>query len=116
MLRDLSLEHGKSVDLRITGGATLVDRLILERLTDPLVHLVRNAFDHGLEDPQTRIAMGKPAKGLIEISAAYRGNQTLITIRDDGAGISLENVKAKAAKLGLDSTLLETAQRPNSST
>lgn len=110
MLRDLSLEHGKSVDLRITGGATLIDRMILERLTDPLVHLVRNAFDHGIEDPQTRVEMGKSAKGLIEISAAYRGNQTLITIRDDGAGISLENVKAKAAKLGLDSTLLETAQ------
>jgi two-component system, chemotaxis family, sensor histidine kinase and response regulator PixL len=110
MLRDLSLEHGKSVDLKITGGATLIDRVILERLTDPLVHLVRNAFDHGIEVPQNRVAMGKSAKGLIEISAAYRGNQTLITIRDDGAGISLENVKAKATKLGLDSTILETAQ------
>jgi two-component system, chemotaxis family, sensor histidine kinase and response regulator PixL len=110
MLRDLSLEHGKSVDLRITGGTTLIDRMILERLSDPLVHLVRNAFDHGMEDPQTRIAMGKPAKGLIEISAAYRGNQTLITIRDDGAGISLENVKAKATQLGVDSTILETAK------
>jgi two-component system, chemotaxis family, sensor histidine kinase and response regulator PixL len=110
MLRDLSLEHGKSVDLRIAGGTTLIDRMILERLTDPLVHLVRNAFDHGIEDPQTRIAMGKPAKGLIEISAAYRGNQTLITIRDDGAGISLDRVKAKATKLGIDSTLLETAK------
>jgi two-component system, chemotaxis family, sensor histidine kinase and response regulator PixL len=110
MLRDLSLEHGKSVDLKIAGGTTLIDRVILETLTDPLVHLLRNAFDHGIESPQTRMAMGKPAKGLIEISAAYRGNQTLITIRDDGAGISLDNVKAKAIKLGIDSTLLSTAK------
>jgi two-component system, chemotaxis family, sensor histidine kinase and response regulator PixL len=110
MLRDLGLQHGKSVDLKISGGATLIDRVILETLTDPLVHLVRNAFDHGIEDPQTRIAHGKPAKGLIEISAAYRGNQTLITLRDDGSGISLDKVKAKAAQLGIDNTLLASAQ------
>jgi chemosensory pili system protein ChpA (sensor histidine kinase/response regulator) len=110
MLRDLSREHGKSVDLKISGGATLIDRVILETLTDPLVHLVRNAFDHGIEDSQTRIAYGKSAKGLIEISAAYRGNQTLITLRDDGAGISLDRVKAKATQLGIDNTLLESAQ------
>lgn len=110
MLRDLSREHGKSIDLKISGGTTLIDRVILETLTDPLVHLVRNAFDHGIEDPQTRIAHGKAAKGLIEISAAYRGNQTLITLRDDGAGISLDKVKAKATQLGIDNTLLETAQ------
>jgi two-component system, chemotaxis family, sensor histidine kinase and response regulator PixL len=110
MLRDLSLEHGKSVDLRIAGGTTLIDRVILETLTDPLVHLLRNAFDHGIENPQARLAQGKPAKGLIEISASYRGNQTLITIKDDGAGISLDNIKAKAAKLGIDSTLLSTAK------
>ncbi len=110
MLRDLNLEHGKAVDLKISGGATLIDRVILETLTDPLVHLVRNAFDHGIEDPQTRIAHGKAAKGLIEISAAYRGNQTLITLRDDGSGISLDKVKAKAAQLGIDNTLLASAQ------
>ncbi len=110
MLRELSLQHGKSVDLKLSGGATLIDRVILETLTDPLVHLVRNAFDHGIEDPQTRIANGKSAKGLIEISAAYRGNQTLITLRDDGAGISLDKVKAKAAQLGIDNTLLASAQ------
>jgi two-component system, chemotaxis family, sensor histidine kinase and response regulator PixL len=110
MMRDLSLEHGKSVDLKIAGGSTLIDRVILEALTDPLVHLLRNAFDHGLEDTQTRIATGKPAKGLIEISAAYRGNQTLITIRDDGAGISLDKVKARATRIGIDSTLLDTAR------
>lgn len=110
MLRDLSLEHGKSVDLKITGGTTLIDRVILETLTDPLVHLIRNAFDHGIESPQARMAQGKSAKGLIEISAAYRGNQTLITIRDDGAGISLEHVKAKAIQMGIDNTLLDTAK------
>jgi two-component system, chemotaxis family, sensor histidine kinase and response regulator PixL len=110
MLRDLSLEHGKSVDLKIAGGTTLIDRVILETLTDPLVHLIRNAFDHGIESPQARMAQGKSAKGLIEISAAYRGNQTLITIRDDGAGISLDHVKAKATQMGIDSTLLDKAQ------
>jgi two-component system, chemotaxis family, sensor histidine kinase and response regulator PixL len=110
MLRDLSLEHGKSVDLKIAGGTTLIDRVILETLTDPLVHLIRNAFDHGIESPQARMAQGKSAKGLIEISAAYRGNQTLITIRDDGAGISLDHVKAKATQMGIDNTLLDTAQ------
>jgi two-component system, chemotaxis family, sensor histidine kinase and response regulator PixL len=109
MLRDLSLEHGKAVELKIIGGTTLIDRVILETLTDPLVHLLRNAFDHGIEAPQVRVGQGKPAKGLIEISVAYRGNQTLITIRDDGGGISLDIVKAKAAKLGIDSTLLDTA-------
>ncbi len=110
MLRDLSLEHSKSVDLKIAGGTTLIDRVILETLTDPLVHLIRNAFDHGIESPQARMAQGKSAKGLIEISAAYRGNQTLITIRDDGGGISLDSVKAKAALMGIDSDLLSTAQ------
>lgn len=109
MLRDWGLQYGKDVDLKITGAATLVDRSILDVLSDPLLHILRNAYDHGIEDPQRRLAAGKSNKGQIEISAAYRGNQTLITIRDDGGGIPLDKIKAKATKLGLDAETLEFA-------
>jgi two-component system, chemotaxis family, sensor histidine kinase and response regulator PixL len=109
MLRDWALQYGKDVDLKITGASTLVDRSILDVLSDPLLHILRNAYDHGIEDPQRRLTTGKTARGQIEISAAYRGNQTLITIRDDGGGIPLDKVKAKAAKLGLDVETLESA-------
>jgi chemosensory pili system protein ChpA (sensor histidine kinase/response regulator) len=102
VLRDLSLRFGKQVELKVIGGSTLVDRSILEALNDPLIHLIRNSFDHGIEDPQTRLAAGKPATGLIEIRAAYRGNQTLITIKDDGGGINLDKIKGRALEMGLD--------------
>ena len=87
ILRDMSLQYGKDVVLEINGGSTLIDRSILEALNDPLIHLIRNAFDHGIEDPETRRAQGKSASGIISIKAAYRGRQTMITISDDGAGI-----------------------------
>jgi two-component system, chemotaxis family, sensor histidine kinase and response regulator PixL len=109
MLRDWALQHGKDVNLKITGASTLVDRSILDVLSDPLLHILRNAYDHGIENPQRRLTAGKAAQGQIEISAAYRGNQTLITIRDDGGGIPLDKVKAKAVKLGLDAETLESA-------
>jgi len=103
VLRDMSLQYGKEVDLKVKGGSTLIDRSILEALSDPLIHLLRNAFDHGIEDPAKRKALGKPEKGTIEIVAAYRGNQTVITISDDGGGISLEKIRAKVKDfLGLD--------------
>ncbi|NES81127.1 MAG: hybrid sensor histidine kinase/response regulator [Moorea sp. SIO2B7] len=101
-LRDMALQYGKQVELKVKGGSTLVDRTILEALNDPLLHLFRNAFDHGIEDPATRKAKGKPEKGLIEINAAYRGNQTVITISDDGGGIELDKIKAKGLKMGLN--------------
>jgi chemosensory pili system protein ChpA (sensor histidine kinase/response regulator) len=109
MLRDWTLQYGKEVDLKITGASTLVDRSILDVLSDPLLHILRNAYDHGIEDPQRRLMAGKAAQGQIEITAAYRGNQTLITIRDDGGGIPLDKIKAKATKLGLDAETLESA-------
>ncbi len=108
-LRELCLQHNKAAELKISGSATLVNRMVLETLSDPLIHLLRNAFDHGIEDPQARIAKGKPAQGLIAISTAYRGNQIVITLRDDGNGIDLDKVKAKAARMGLDSATLDTA-------
>jgi two-component system, chemotaxis family, sensor histidine kinase and response regulator PixL len=109
MLRDWTLQYGKDVDLKITGAATLIDRGILDVLSDPLLHILRNAYDHGIEAPQERQAAGKSVQGQIEISAAYRGNQTLITLRDDGGGIPLDKVKAKALNLGLDAETLENA-------
>jgi two-component system, chemotaxis family, sensor histidine kinase and response regulator PixL len=111
MIRDLSQQHGKEVELKISGGSTLIDRLLLEPLNDALIHLLRNAFDHGIETPQARLDQGKSVQGAIELSAAHRGSQTLITLRDDGAGINLEKIKAKALRMGLDSATLETASQ-----
>ncbi len=96
MVRDLATQHHKQVTVKLSGTNTLVDKVILEKLNDPLVHLVRNAFDHGVEPPDQRQAQGKPAEATIEIRAYYRGNQTYIEVRDDGRGIDLEKVKAKA--------------------
>lgn len=108
-LRELALQYGKNVELKVQGGDTLIDRGILDALGDPLMHLLRNAFDHGIEDPQTRRACGKPEQGLIEIKAIYRGNQTLITFRDDGRGIALDKVRSRAQQLGLDAEALAAA-------
>lgn len=108
-LRELSLQYGKNVELKIHGGGTLIDRTILEALGDPLMHLLRNAFDHGIEDPTIRQACGKPEQGVIEITAAYRGNQTLITVSDDGSGIALDKIFAQAQHLGLDAAQLAAA-------
>jgi len=108
-LRDLSLQYGKLVELKVSGSGTLIDRSILEALSDPLMHLVRNAFDHGIEDPATRQAQGKPPQGVIEIKAAHRGNQTIITVSDDGKGINLNKIRAKAEAMGLDAELLAAA-------
>ncbi|MEE3717233.1 hybrid sensor histidine kinase/response regulator [Tumidithrix elongata RA019] len=109
MLRELSLAHGKQVELFVRGSSTLVERSILEVLEAPLLHLVRNAFDHGIEDPDTRVKRGKPPKGKIEIAAGYRGNQIVITIGDDGGGIDLTKVRAKALEMGLSQTEVDRA-------
>jgi chemosensory pili system protein ChpA (sensor histidine kinase/response regulator) len=110
-LREMELKYGKQVELKVKGGGTLLDRTILEALNDPLLHLFRNAFDHGIEDPATRSHTGKPERGTIEISAAYRGNQTVIIIRDDGRGIDLDKIRAKALKMGLDESDLNAASK-----
>ncbi|NJP10734.1 MAG: response regulator [Leptolyngbyaceae cyanobacterium RU_5_1] len=108
-LRELCLQYGKKVRLSVKGGNTLIERSILEVLSDPLMHLVRNAFDHGIEAPERRRQQGKPDEGVIEIRAAHRGNRTIITISDDGKGISLNKIRTKAEQMGLDATLLATA-------
>ncbi|WP_315790840.1 hybrid sensor histidine kinase/response regulator [Fischerella sp. JS2] len=108
-LRDLSVEFGKNVQLKIEGASTLIERSILEALNEPLMHLMRNAFDHGIEDAATRRACGKPEQGTIEIKATHQGNRTIITIKDDGRGISLDKIRARALAMGLDAALLAQA-------
>jgi chemosensory pili system protein ChpA (sensor histidine kinase/response regulator) len=108
-LRELALQYGKNVELKIQGDDTLIERSILDALNNPLMHLLRNAFDHGIEDPETRRSCGKPEQGAIEIKAAYRGNQTLITFRDDGRGIALDKVRSRAQQLGWDAEAIASA-------
>jgi two-component system, chemotaxis family, sensor histidine kinase and response regulator PixL len=100
-LHDLSVEFNKPADLKITGAGVLIDRAAIDKLLDPLLHLLRNAFDHGIDFPAERIAMGKPERGAIAIEAYHQGSQTVIEIADDGRGIDLDAIKAKAIALGL---------------
>ncbi|MGB7379794.1 MAG: response regulator [Rivularia sp. (in: cyanobacteria)] len=108
-LRDLCVEYGKNAQLKIEGGNILIERSILEALNDPLMHLLRNAFDHGIEKPPVRKQKGKPEQGLIEIKAANRSNRTIITMQDDGNGISLEKIRDRAIGMGLDESLINQA-------
>jgi two-component system, chemotaxis family, sensor histidine kinase and response regulator PixL len=101
-IRNLSIEHAKPIDLQLKGGTTLIERSVLEALNDPLMHLLRNAFDHGIEPSAVRRANNKSDAGTIEIAATYRGNQTVITIKDDGGGIDLDKIRAKVKKMGID--------------
>lgn len=96
MVRDLSAKNDKQVRLKTYGTNTLVDKAVLEKLFDPLVHLIRNAFDHGTEQTQARAKQGKIAEATIEIRAYHRGNQTYIEVRDDGRGIDLQKVRESA--------------------
>jgi chemotaxis family two-component system sensor histidine kinase/response regulator PixL len=100
-LHDLSIEYQKPVDLKITGVGVLVDRATIDKLLDPLLHLLRNAFDHGIDSLDVRQAAGKPERGTIEINAYHQGSQTVIEICDDGGGIDLNRIKAKAITLNL---------------
>lgn len=101
VVRDLAVQHNKQVNLDIQGEMTLIDRVAVEALADPLNHLLRNAFDHGIETAEERIAAGKPEKGTIAIRALHRGNQTLITIQDDGRGIDLAKIRDRLNRLGM---------------
>ena len=101
LIRDLSDQHDKQANLIIEGKTTQIDRQAIEFLSDPLTHLLRNAFDHGLEDTATRIAVGKPAEGKIILKAIQKGNQTVITITDDGGGINTQKIRGRLLKMGL---------------
>jgi len=101
LVRDLSSKLDKQVDLVLTGQDTELDRTVIDALGDPIVHLVRNSLDHGLESAEERVAAGKPATGTIEIAARHAGSSIVITVRDDGRGIDAARVAGKAFERGL---------------
>ncbi len=101
ILRDLALACGKEVRLEMEGRDTELDKTIIEAIKDPLTHLVRNAVDHGLESPEERAAAGKPREGRLSLRAFHEGGHVNIEIADDGAGIDIERVRAKAVERGL---------------
>ncbi|MFB2550015.1 chemotaxis protein CheA [Ensifer soli] len=124
LVHDLARETGKSIELVTEGETTEVDKTVIERLSDPLVHLVRNAIDHGLETPAERRASGKGETGTVVLAATQSGGEVIITIRDDGRGINRERVRAKAEASGLiqpgaalaDQDLLQMIFQPGFST
>ncbi|MFW5850071.1 MAG: chemotaxis protein CheA [Spirochaetota bacterium] len=101
LVRDLSRKTGKPVEIHITGQDTEMDRNVIEVLSDPLVHMIRNCVDHGIESQAEREAAGKDRDGHIQLGAGYEGSEIWITIRDDGRGLSREAILAKAARRGL---------------
>ncbi|HWP26604.1 MAG TPA: chemotaxis protein CheA [Xanthobacteraceae bacterium] len=101
LVRELSAKTGKKVRLEMFGETTEVDRSIIERLGDPLTHIIRNSVDHGIEAPADRLAAGKPEEGVIRLAAEHRGGRIVIEISDDGAGINPERVLKKAREKGL---------------
>ncbi|WP_404300631.1 chemotaxis protein CheW [Alicycliphilus denitrificans] len=102
MLRDLAGKLGKKVDFVTHGEATELDKSLVEKITDPLTHLVRNSLDHGIELPEERLAVGKPEQGTLTLSAAHQGGSIVIEVRDDGKGMSREKILKKARERGLD--------------
>jgi two-component system chemotaxis sensor kinase CheA len=101
LVHDLSRDLAKPVDFVTSGEDTELDKTMIERLADPLVHLIRNAIDHGIEDPASRAATGKTNIGRIEIAATHAGAQVLVTVRDNGAGLNTVRIRAKAEEQGL---------------
>jgi two-component system chemotaxis sensor kinase CheA len=111
LIRDLSRELGKEVQLSMTGEETELDKTVIERLNDPLVHIIRNSMDHGIEPPESRDQAGKPKQGRIQLSASHAGAQVLVKVRDDGKGLDRKRIRAKAEEQGL---IAEGAELPDS--
>lgn len=109
--RSISREQGKQVDLEFVGAETELDKLIVEDISDPMMHIIRNAIDHGIEPGDERRAAGKSERGTIRISSVQKGHHVVIEIRDDGAGIDVEKVKAKALEKGLVSDVRAVSDR-----
>ena len=101
MVRDLAKTRSKEVVLEMNGGETDLDKTIVDEVGEPLMHLIRNCVDHGIESPDAREAAGKPRSGTLQLNAYHEGNQVIIEIADDGGGIALDKVRAKAIKQGL---------------
>ena len=96
LVHDLSRKLGKKVDIKFTGEGTELDKTVLEKISDPLVHLVRNALDHGLETPEKRLAAGKAETGTLELKAFHEGGSIIVEVRDDGAGLNKAKILQKA--------------------
>lgn len=101
LVHDLSGELGKEIEFLTSGEETELDKTVIERLADPLVHVIRNAVDHGLENPERRLATGKSARGRVRLAAVHAGAEVAISISDDGAGLDVERIRAKAEEAGL---------------
>lgn len=101
LVRDLSKETGKDINLVISGEKTELDKTLIEEINDPLVHIIRNSVDHGIETPEVRKALGKPEKGTISLSAEHEGNHIIILIEDDGKGIDPKVIVEKAISKGI---------------
>ena len=101
MVRDISQKLGKQVKLELVGEQTELDKTVLEKIGDPMVHLVRNAIDHGLETPDRRRAAGKPDLGTLKLEASHRGGNIVVEVSDDGAGLNRDAIVAKAVQRGL---------------
>ena len=103
IIRDISTELGKKIDLQMKGQDTELDRQVLEMIKDPLTHMVRNSADHGVEDPEDRVAAGKPETGKITLNAYHEGGHIIIEIKDDGKGLPIDKIKKKVLDKGLAS-------------
>ena len=101
MVRDLAQRLGKQIELKLTGEQTELDKTVLEKIGDPLVHLVRNCLDHGIESPEVRTAAGKPAEGTVHLDASHRGGNIAVEVSDDGGGLDRGRILAKARARGL---------------
>ena len=96
IVRKISRDQGKKVEMKMFGADTELDKLIIEDISDPIMHIIRNAIDHGIELPEERVRKGKDEKGLIRLSSFQKGNHVVIEVEDDGRGIELDKVKRKA--------------------
>jgi two-component system, chemotaxis family, sensor kinase CheA len=101
LVRDLGQRLGKKIELRVIGDQTELDKTVLEKIGDPLVHLVRNSIDHGIESPDARLAAGKSAHGVIELNAYHKGGNVIVEVSDDGGGLKRDRILAKARERGL---------------
>ncbi|HAZ37577.1 MAG TPA: chemotaxis protein CheA, partial [Clostridiaceae bacterium] len=104
MIRDLSNELGKEIELVIKGEDTELDRTVIDEIGEPLLHLIRNSADHGIEPAEERIKAGKKAAGTIKLIAYQEGNKAIIKVEDDGRGLNIEKIKQKAEKSGIDTS------------
>jgi len=101
LIREVSKEMGKDIELVLVGEETELDKTLVEELNDPMVHLMRNAADHGVESPEERGRLGKPARGTVTVKAAHEGNHIVISVEDDGKGMDPEKLKEKAIEKGM---------------